>query len=128
MRELLNESLSKDNGTPAHIEPPTVDVNQNSLENFASIKPKISGKRLAISRTPHGSNLNLKVKRQEQTANIVKVLDGMKHFLPTIKEILGGLWLTHPAKGKVALRALGLALPFCDGVGIPHTRLTSTDR
>jgi hypothetical protein len=26
------------------------------------------------------------------------------------------------------LRALGLALPFCDGIGVPKTRLTATER
>jgi hypothetical protein len=35
-------------------------------------------------RTPHGSNLELKVKRKEQTATIAKILDGMKHLLPTV--------------------------------------------
>jgi hypothetical protein len=35
-------------------------------------------------RTPNGSNLELKVKRREQTATIAKIIDGMKHLLPTI--------------------------------------------
>ena len=26
------------------------------------------------------------------------------------------------------MRALGLALPFCDGIGVPKTKLTATER
>jgi hypothetical protein len=52
----------------------------------------------------------------------------MKHHLPTIQEILDTVWSTFPQERRLDLRVLGRAIPFCDGIGIPRTAITSNDR
>lgn len=52
----------------------------------------------------------------------------MKHHLPTIQEILDEVWGKYPEKQRLDLKFLGRAAPFCDGIGVPKTNLTSTDR
>jgi hypothetical protein len=51
----------------------------------------------------------------------------MKHNLPTIQEILDAVWSKFPQKDYLSLKVLGRAVPFCDGVGIPKTKITSND-
>lgn len=89
--------------------------------------PTTLGKRTPKLRNLNGSNLALKLKRSQQTATIAKVLDGMKHHLPTIQEILDKVWGKYPEKRRLDLKVLGRAAPFCDGIGVPRTNLTSTD-
>jgi hypothetical protein len=50
------------------------------MEFINKIKPNTLGKR-----TPHGSNRELKEKRGDQTAFIVKILEEHKESLPTIQ-------------------------------------------
>jgi hypothetical protein len=52
----------------------------------------------------------------------------MKHYLPTTKKIFGSLWDCFPEKEKLSLKILGRAIPFCDGLGVPRTAITSTER
>jgi len=87
-----------------------------------------NSKRVLGRRTPNGSNADLKALRKDQSANIAKVLDGLRHLLPTLREILDKIWLQHPSQQQISLRTLGLALPFCDGIGVPKTKLTATER
>ena len=70
----------------------------------------------------------LKQVRRQQTATIAKVLDSMRHQLPTIQEILDKVWDSYPQHQRLALKPLGRTMPFCDGIGVPKTNLTSTDR
>jgi hypothetical protein len=51
----------------------------------------------------------------------------MKHHLPTIQEILDAVWSKFPQERRLDLKVLGRAIPFCDGVVVPKTALTSTD-
>jgi hypothetical protein len=82
-------------------------------------KSKVSGQK--------DTKIEMKKLRSQQTATIAKVLDGMKHHLPTIQEIIGAVWSTFPQKRRLDLRVLGRAIPFCDGVGVPRTAVTSTE-
>ena len=52
----------------------------------------------------------------------------MRYFLPTIQEILEKVWDDHPKKEYLVLKPLGNMKPFCDGVSVPMTLLTSTER
>jgi hypothetical protein len=52
----------------------------------------------------------------------------MRHHLPTIQEILDTVWSAFPQEDRLGLKVLGRAIPFCDGVGVPRTTITSTDR
>ena len=54
------------------------------VSTYLKLPKKTLGKRTQITRTPHGSNKELKDKRSEQVSMIAKILDGMQHQLPTI--------------------------------------------
>jgi hypothetical protein len=49
-------------------------------------------------RSTNGKRKDIVALRAQQTATIDKILDGMKHHLPTVQEIVGSLWDRFPEK------------------------------
>jgi hypothetical protein len=56
------------------------------------------------------------------------LLDRFQHKLPKVGKILDEIWSNTKPEDASLLEPIGGSVPFCDGIGVPKTTLTRTER